>query len=150
MSYTRTQVETLLLQRCGNLMTAAGMNVYAAPGYHSALDDPIGYSLRRLGYSVTDITSIADADVTAVTESDLDAFLDLAELRLLQNIIGNLDGVDLTVGPRQERLSQLRDGVEVRVGKLADKISAEYGIGGASLQAGSIELDIADHNEGVV
>lgn len=150
MSYTRAQFEEILIQRCHNLMEAAGMAVFQSIGFHAALNDPIGYALRRLGYSVADIGSVADADVTAVTSSDVDAALDLAELRLLQNILGNLDGVDITVGPRQERLSQLRDGVEMRIGKLAEQIAADHGIGGASLQAGTIDLDFADHNEDVI
>ena len=147
MSYTRTQVETILIQRCGPLMETAGMDMYPVSGFYDGLNDPIGFAMRKLSYSVADITSVANSDVSAVTTDDLDALLDLAELRLLQNVLGNFDAVDTTVGPRTEKLSQLRDGLEVRIDKLSAAISSDYGIGGTALQAGTIGLDIADHNE---
>lgn len=146
MSLTRAHVETILINRCGTLMTAAGM-AHSLPSPISSLNDPIGYALRRLSYSVASVVAVTDADVSAVTTTDYDALFDLAELRLLQNVLGNFDGVDITVGPRRENLSQLRDGIEARIGKMEDKIASEHGIGGASLQAGTIELDLADHNE---
>jgi hypothetical protein len=146
MSLTRAAVETILIARCGTLLTAAGL-AYALPSPIDALNDPIGYALRQLGHSVANVTAVTDTDVSAIADTEYDALFDLSEARLLQNILGNFDGVDTTVGPRREVLSQLRDGIEMRLDKLQARIERDYGIGGGSLQAGTIELDFVDHNE---
>ena len=51
------------------------------------------------------------------------------------------------VGPRDEKLSQLRSSLEPRVARLQEKIEQEYGVTGVSVEAGAVILDFADHNE---
>lgn len=147
MTLTRAQVELILISRCGPVMKAAGMDVNANPSPNADLNDPIGYALRRLGYSVADVSAVANTDVDDVSTDDYDALFDLAELRTLQNVIGNYALVDSRVGQLSESYSQLRDGLEKRIEKLKDQIESDYGIGGSSLQGGTIELDFVDHNE---
>lgn len=149
MTITRVQAESILHQRTKAYLSAVDASVIPIVT-NEVFNDPLGFALRKLGLSVTNVTAVADADVTAVTDEDLDAFLDLAEVRLMQNILGMYDAVDIVVGPRQERLSQLRDGLETRIDKMSAKISSEYGIGGATLEAGTIGLDFVDHNEDVI
>jgi hypothetical protein len=146
MSLTRVQVETILVKRCGPLLTAAGMATTFA-GANTDLNDPIGYAIRKSGGTVTAITAVVDADIATIDSSDHDQLLDLAELRTLETILGNLDDVDIRVGPRDEKLSQLRTDLEKRLARLQKRIQDEYGVTAVSMETGTIALDFADHNE---
>ena len=146
MTLTRAQVETVLVKRCGPLLTAAGMAVTYA-GANADLNDPIGYAIRKSGGTVATLTTVADSDVTSVDSTLTDQLLDLAELRTLESILGNLDDVDIRVGPRDEKLSQLRTGLEERLKRLQDRVEQEYGVTGVSVETGAVILDFADHNE---
>lgn len=145
MSLTRANIETILVKRCGPLMTAAGMATTVL-GSNADLNDPIGYAVRKTGGSVTSFVAVADADIAGVDELGYDQLLDLAELRTLETILGNLDDVDLRVGPRDEKFSQLRTDTEKRMERLQKRIEKEYGIG-VSIEAGVVILDFVEHNE---
>jgi hypothetical protein len=142
---TRASVETILIQRAGAYLTAASMDGTSHAGTNESLNDSIGYALRKIGYSVADITLITDADLAGVSE--VDQLLDLAELRTLDNILGNLALVDITLGPRKESLSQLASALEKRIARLHSYIELEYGIGMAELTGGVIELGFAEHSD---
>ena len=75
------------------------------PTPNPKLSDPIAWALRILGGSPTDDTNPVDADMATITA--VDAFLDLAELRTMEAILGNLALVDVRTGPVDEKLSQL-------------------------------------------
>lgn len=147
MSLTRANVETILVRRCGSLLTAAGLDGTTLDGTNVDLNDPIGYALREMGYTVDDITAVADDDVSSVSTANYDKLLDLSELRTLENIQGNLDEVDITLGPRKEALGQLPDRLEKRIERLEAKVRKVYGIGVGTITAGVIKLDFAEHNE---
>ena len=146
MTLTRANIEAILVQRCGAYMTAAGMVVTIA-GSNANLNDPIGYAVRMCDGTVTDYLTVADADILTVNSTDYDKLLDIAELRTLENILGNLDDVDITVGPRTEKLNQLALNLLARANRLNKRIEDAYGIGAPSVDAGHITLDFADHNE---
>ena len=74
-----------------------------------SVDGCIGWAVRMLGYTTASILAPLDAEVSAVADAKVDALLDLAELRTLESILTNLNGVDLTTGPVLERLGQLPD-----------------------------------------
>lgn len=147
MAITRPNVEAVIVARCGALLIAAGLDGTTVDGTNASLNDPIGAALRKAGYTVSNIASVANADLAAVVVGDYDKVLDLAELRTLESILGNLDDVDIKLGPRSESLSQLAAMLEKRIDRLQDKVEEEHGIGLSSLQAGVIALDFADHNE---
>lgn len=149
MTVDREQVEIVLIRRCGALMTAADLDGSTITGNNNDLNDPIGYALRRLGQSVADISNVTDADLSGVADTDIDKLLDLAETRTLGNILGNLDDVDITLGPRRESLNQLAELLEKRLERLQKKIEREYGIGLGSFESGVISMDFAEHNETV-
>lgn len=112
MALTRADVESVIVSRVGSLMTQAGLDGTTIDGTNADLNDPIGWAVRQLGYTVADITSVADTDIDDVGAADYDKLLDHAEYRALLNIDGNLTLVDTKVGPRSESLNQLRAGVE--------------------------------------
>jgi len=146
MSYTRANLESILVKRLSALMLKAGMAVTYA-GSNADLNDPIGWALRQSDYTVNNINSVADSDVANVSTENLDKVLDLSEYRLLQNVLGNLDDVDSKLGPRDEKLSQLAKQVESKLNKLESKLKTEYGFGASVMQLGLLQLNIAQHGE---
>jgi len=137
---TVTQVEFLLTKRRKKFLALISDNI--------DMVDPIGYSIRQNGGTVSDPTVITDADVATV--DNLDALLDVAELRLCRNIKGNLDVVDIKTGPIDEKFSQLVSSLKDDIKSLEDFVQTTYGIGGVSVEAGVIQLDMADHNETII
>jgi len=125
-------------------MTKAGMAVTYA-GANADLNDPIGWALRRLAYTVSDITNVTSAEVAAVASDDLDEMLLLAEYRLLESVQTNLDDVDVEVGPRSEKLSQLAAQVEKRLARLLNQLETDYGFGLSALTQGTFTFEFAEH-----
>jgi len=146
MSLTRANAEAILVKRVGPLLTAADMAVTVV-GTNDDLNDPIGRAIRDLGYTVTSVVSIVDADVAQVTESEYDQFLDLATLRTLESILGNYDDVDIRVGPRDEKLSQTVELIEDKIKRLRDALERDYGWGMAVPVARVVTTDFASHGD---
>lgn len=144
MAITRVNVETVLVARLGALMEEAGLAVTIL-GANADLNDPICVALRKMGESVADISDVADADLDGVAEADYNELLDRAELRTLETIEGNYVLVDITTGPRSEKLSQLMASTQVRKTQLLDKIREEYGVG--ALEAGYLIMDFVEHDD---
>jgi hypothetical protein len=142
----RPDAEFLLVARAGPLLTAADMDGTTVNGTNADLNGPLGRSIRNLGYTVTDITSISDADVAQVTEAQYDEFLDMAELYLLEAILGNLDDVDITVGPRSEKLSQLAGQVERKIARLTAHVEDLYDYGLVAPVGGVMTVKMAEHD----
>lgn len=147
MALTRANVEAILIRRVGKLLTAADLNGTTMDGMNADLNDPIGYAVRRLGGTVASVVQVVDADLAGIASDDYDQLFDLAELRTLETIAGNLDDVDITLGPRSESLSQLASQVDKRIEKLAEKVQRTYGVDVGTLSAGVIGLDFAEHEE---
>ncbi len=139
MSLTRTQAETILISRTEPLMLKVSFS--NAPGNNPDLNDPIGWALLKLGIALTDLSIISDADVAALSSSQLSAFLDLAELRLLQSIYQSYMLVDVTVGPRSSQYNQIAERIAKAVETKKAQVVGEYGIGLGELSAGTISLD---------
>lgn len=149
MALTRAQVETILVKRCGAMMSVAAMSVLTT-GSNADLNDPIGYALRKSGFSVADPTSVSTADLAAVSNDDLDQVLDIAEYRTLESILSAVNQfVDTSTGPYRQSLSQYADTLEKRITRLKTQIDNEYGTLG-EVEIGSIQLDFADHNDTLI
>ena len=146
MTLTRANVETILVQRCGAYMEAAGM-VVTIVGTNANLNDPIGYAIRLCDGSVADYVSVANADLLTVDADYYDKLLDIAELRLLDSISTNLDDVDIIVGPRSEKLNQLAQNLQAIMERKAKRAEKAYGLDAPVIGSGAIYLDFADHNE---
>jgi len=145
MSITRANAEFMIQARVGPLMTAAGLDGTTVDGTNADLNGPIGRAVRDLDHTVTDITSVTDTDVAQVTEYD--EFLDIAVLKTLGVILGNLDDVDVTAGPRSEKLSQLAEQVERKADRLLESMERDYGYGLAIPETGYITNYIAEHDD---
>lgn len=144
MAITRANVEAILVKRAGALMSKVGFAVTVV-GSNADLNDPIGWGVRQAGGTVSDYSSVTDTDVATVATADYDKMLDFAELRLLENIVGNLDDVDVTLGPRSEKLSQLLKTLQERKEEQEKKLETTYGYNVSSLSGGVITETFAEH-----
>jgi hypothetical protein len=138
MAITREQIEKTLVKRAGKRMSFVDMST-SVDGSNDDLNDPISTALQRMGISPADITNIQDSDLTGV--EDVLQLIDLAELRLLENILGNVDAVDITVGDRSERLGQFSTDLQKAIEARSKKVQTEYGLGLGTLSAGVIGLN---------
>lgn len=143
MALTRAQFETILIDRVGGWLTEAGKDGTSHEGANPDLNDPIGYAVRRLGGTVADPTNVADADLSGLASTDYDAGFDIAEWRALENLARGLRKVDTRVGPLSQSFSQLRRDVLQAASEKRMQIENDYGLLGATLQAGVLTLDIA-------
>lgn len=145
MSLTRANAEFLLESRTGPLLTTAGMST-DVDGTNVDLNDPIGHAVRDLGHAVASAVLVADADVANVTDAQTDQFLDLATLHTLEAILGNLDDVDIRVGPLSEKLSDLAKQVERKIARMRKQLDMLYGYGLSTIGTGYVQKDIAEHD----
>jgi len=142
----RADAEFLIIADIGPLLTAADMDGTTVDGTNLSLNGPIGRAIRDLDYTVVDPTSVSDTDVAAIPVADTDEFLDTITLYTLEAVLGNLDDTDLTVGPRQEKFSQLAVQVGQKIARLRTAMALAYGYGYAIPVAGYITKDIAEHD----
>lgn len=146
MTITRADVETILVRRCGSLLVAADLDGTTIDGTNVDLNDPIGVALRNMGYTVASITNVSNSDLESVTDEDVDQLLDLAELRTLESIEGNLDDVDIQANGRSESLNQLSVRVRMKIDTKRKAIESQY-VGLGTLDAGVITLDFMEKDE---
>ena len=150
MALTLVNARTMLGYRVGSLLGSDYWTFelgWRDVNFYGALSDAVGRGLRQAGYTVADPVTPADADVAAVDSDDLDRFLDLASLSLLEVVWSTLTSVDITVGPRSEKLSQLADRVQKRMESLRKSLADQYGYGLPELQAGYIRREFAEHGD---
>lgn len=140
MAITRVTGETVIVKRLGPLMTAAGMAVTIV-GTNADLNDPLAWATRALGHSTASVATVTNAELASVAAADYDNFLDLAEYRTLQNILGALDDVDIVVGPRSEKLSQLAEQAQKKLDRLEKRLGSLID----PMEAGYITLEFAQH-----
>lgn len=143
MAITRINVETILVARVGALMTEADLDGSTVDGTNADLNDPIGVALRDMGESVADVSDVADTDLSGVVETDYNELLDRVELRTLESIEGNFVLVDVTAGPRSEKLSQMASFIQTRKTQLLDRIREQHGVG--AIEAGYLIQDFVEH-----
>ncbi len=146
MGLTRAAIEGILVRRCRARLAAAGLSTLT-DGSNPDLNDALCQALRALGLAAADAGSVTDADLAAVTAEQIDALLDVAELRTLETVAGNLALVDVAIGPRREELSQLADQVEKAIARLQRKIEREHGLGAGALEYGVLRLNFAEKGE---
>jgi len=149
MAITRANVETILVKRLGPALTKAGMATTVA-GSNADLNDPIGWAARQCGLTVASLTAVADSDLSGLASSGYDKLLDLAEYRTLETVIQNLDDVDVKLGPRDEKFSQLANQLQKRLEAMLDKLKADYGYGAATIWTGVLIHEFAEHADGSV
>ena len=144
---TREDTEILLIRRVGTIFTAVGLDGTTIDGTNTDLNDPIGYGIRVAGGTVSSLVLVTDVDVATVATADYDEYLDLAEYRALENALGNFASVDIKVGPRDEKLSQLAAQLEKMIKFKRVVLELSYGYGVAALDTGTLTYEFAEHDE---
>ena len=142
MTITRAQAETELVSRCKKKMQLVDM-VITVVGVNADLSGPMATALRTCGVTPASPITVTDSDLGDLPDDSIDEFFDRAELRLLENISGNIDLTDIQVGPRRESLSQLSDQLEKLIVQKTEKIANTYGDSSGNLTPGVISLDFA-------
>lgn len=145
MALTRAQAEAILVRRVGRLLTAASMDGTTVNGTNADLADPLAWAIGQAGGALASRSAVTDADVATV--SDEEQLLDLAELRTLESISGNLALVDVTFGPHSEKLGQLGDRVEKLIARKRKQVAADHGVGASALEAGVVTLAFAQQRQ---
>lgn len=147
----RANIEHVLIGRCGLLLEAVGLDSATANGTNSDLNDAIWFALNRCGYTVMDISSVADSDVSLVDDEDTAALLDIAELRVIETARNSaISLVDITIGPRRESLSQLSAQLEKTIASKRAQILLEHGgLFGRGLQVGTFAVSSQEDGEGI-
>jgi len=149
MAVTRTQVETLLIRRAGKRMAFVEFSKEIS-GSNPDLSDPISFALLAMSITPADITTPTDADLATVTNEQIGELLDRAELRLLQNILGNMDAVSLSVDGRSESYGQITVSLEQAITRLQAKVDADYAGAGNTLTGGLIIQNFTSKGDDVV
>ena len=145
MSITRANLETELVSRVQGYLENVEMAV-TFEGANTDLNGPIGYAIRQSGGTVASPSLVADSDLSSFEASDFDKLADIAEYRLLLNIKRKWGKVDVKAGQLSESLSQFAEQLDVDISALKDDLNTSYGYGVASLSAGVVDLDFAEHD----
>jgi hypothetical protein len=138
MSITRANAEVELVSRASKKMVLVGFAVTVV-GTNADLNGPLATALRKMGLTAS--STVSDGDLAALEAEQIDEFYDRAELRLLENIVGNIDLTDIQVGQRRESLGQLADQVEKALTRLTARVEKEYGVGLSELGVGSLMMN---------
>lgn len=129
-------------------MQKAGLDATTADGTNASLTSPILWAFGKLDGTVATWGSVIDADLAALADSDGAALLDLAEYRLLQNILGNFDKVDVSSPAGAAQLDDLGRRIQWRLERLQATIATDYGIAvvvvSGSLSSGVLGLNFAE------
>jgi hypothetical protein len=108
--------------RLDPLLQAAGFDY----GALSELEDAVSYALIELGYTVADMTTPTDTELTAVTKTN--HYLDLVELRSMETALNRLViKSDITLGPRSQAYGQISQGLEKAIERKRKQINSLYG-----------------------
>ncbi len=127
-------------------MKAAGLNI-TPNGSNTDLSDPLQSALLELNLDAE--VEPTDANLAQVESTYLNEFLLRAEIRLLKNILGNIEGSDIamTTG-KQENRSQLVEQIRAMLkelrGDLAAAISANSTEDDGTLTGGVLQLDFQE------
>jgi hypothetical protein len=141
MALTLVTAQQTIIKRCGKKMTVAGLSTTTATP-NEDLADPLASALMDMGYQPQNIGLVTDADLSSVPEDRVAELFHRAELRTLENVAGNLDLVNISVGPRREDLGDLIKQVENAIDRLVTRIARLYG--DEALTGGSISLDFQE------
>lgn len=137
MALTRAQVESVLVSRCKRRMMFVEFAV-TTDGNNADLNDPIFNALRFMGITPANIASVADSDLVGVTDSA--KLCDLAELRLLENILGNSDKVTLQAASGTEHFGNFNDALEKIIARKQKELQTKYGVGLGIISSGKLSL----------
>jgi hypothetical protein len=140
-TFTRADVESELIDRCGALLSLVNVDGTTVNGTNASLAGPIREGLLSLGLAPASFATVTDADLAPATADQWDQLLDVAELRTLRNVSAAYTKVDQRVSLGEQKLSQLGDRLDVRIAELQALLRSKYGIGVNALSFQGLGLD---------
>jgi hypothetical protein len=149
---TRAVLESILIRRCGRRMAFAKLDGITQNGTNLDLNDPIREGLDSIGVTAANAINVADSDLATISGKRLSQILDVAELRVLESILGNWDEFDQARGIDRQDLGKMGEAIRTRVNDLQARLMKLYGVGLGSLRGGGITLRQAvssDESSGV-
>lgn len=130
-------LQKVLSGLCGGLLTAAGLDGSATS---AAWLYPLATSATALGISLANGLTVVDDDLAGVTQNQLPQFVEVAELRALENALENYTLVTMKLSLQEQDLDQIRAGLEKAIVRKAAYVKERYGVGRGSLTAGVVNL----------
>lgn len=99
------EVTAVVTDRCGAFLAQA--HTLTGDPSKPSIAQAIAWAIRAMGGTTALLTGVTDAEVTTVTGAQVDALLDLAELKTLESIQTNLTAVNVTAGPVRQEYNDL-------------------------------------------
>lgn len=145
MTLTSANFDYLLLRRARKKMAYAGLDAVTADGTNQDLLDGKLEGLRSLGGAPLSPVAVTDADLAGVADRHLPQLVDVAELRTLENILGNRASPDqMADTDNQQWHGKFYDSLEATIARKRKQCERQYGYGLSSLSGGRIGLDFAE------
>lgn len=145
MALTSANFDQILLSRTAAKLSYAKLNSTLDDGTNPALADGKVEGFRSLGLIPASPLNLVDADLTGVADVQLPQLLDIAELRTLENILGNRAAPDqMADTDNQQWHGKFYDSLEKTVERKSKRCLNRYGYGLASLTPGVFDLGFAE------
>lgn len=143
MSVTLASVESTLVLRCGPRLTLVGLDIVTLAGRTATLADPIASSLRSLGVDLANPLAPTDADFATIADPQVSQLLDIAELRCLETVLGNLTMTNEQVGVDKQDWAKYAENLQAAI----ETLRTLYGIGVTAPTIGTIGLNFAESGD---
>lgn len=125
-------------------MTWAKLNGSDYDGSNVDLSDPIASALRACGVDPAEPLEPADDDLASLDVADTQRFLDVAELRCLETVWGNLDEVTEQEGTDKQDWNQAKAELRRRIDAKRQDLKDTYGFGYGDVVSGTLELSYTE------
>jgi hypothetical protein len=136
---TRLPVEMELIDRDSALLLLCGKSTIA-DGSNRFLGGAIGFSLSKLGVTPAIPGTVTDADLANLPNSQFFLLCDLADYRLLKNLLTNFAQPDQTSGNTKVNLNRMLERFHKQMLELEKQYAAYLGTNKARLSPGSIRV----------
>ena len=145
MVLTSANFDFLLLRRTAKKLAYAGLDSATADGSNADLADGKVEGYRSLGLTPASPLNLVDADLAGVADPCVPQLLDVAELRTLENILGNRSSPDqMADTDNQQWHGKFYDSLEATVARKRKQCERQYGYGLSSLTPGVLDLGFAE------
>jgi hypothetical protein len=136
---TRLPVEMELIDRDSALLLLCGKSTIA-DGQNRFLNGPLGFSCQCLGVTPEIPGVVSDADLSKLPNSQFFLLCDLADYRLLKNLLTNFAQPDQTSGNTKVNLNRMLERFHKQMLELEKLHAAYLGTNKARLSPGSIRV----------
>jgi hypothetical protein len=145
MALTSANFDQLLINRLAVKLAYAGLDSTTVDGTNPSLADGRVDAFRSLGLTPASVMNLVDADLAGVADASIPQLLDVAELRTLENILGNRASPDqMADTDNQQWHGKFYDSLEKTVERKRKQVERQYGYGLSTLTPGVFDLGFAE------